>query len=86
MNDVRFLIASHIKPWKDSSNNERLDENNGFLLCPHHDSVFDKGLISFSDDGKILIWKSIDARTRRLLNIDEGIAINLNDKQKEYIQ
>lgn len=53
--DKRFLIASHIKPWKDSSNAERLDGNNGLLLSPHIDKLFDKGWISFSDDGELLI-------------------------------
>lgn len=53
--DRRFLIASHIKPWKDCSNQERLDGNNGLLLSPHIDKLFDSGWISFSDEGKVLI-------------------------------
>lgn len=86
LNDERFLIASHIKPWKDSNNMERLDENNGFLLCPHHDSLFDKGLISFSDEGSILISKSLSESTIMLLNIDESKKLNLNENQKIYIK
>ncbi|KEH92842.1 hypothetical protein Z962_11330, partial [Clostridium botulinum C/D str. BKT12695] len=46
-----MLKASHIKPWSDSNNTERLDFFNGFLLCANHDALFDKGLISFDDDG-----------------------------------
>ena len=48
------LIASHIKPWKDSDENERLDIDNGLLLCPNHDKAFDRGYISFDDNGLII--------------------------------
>ncbi|CAK7069403.1 MAG: hypothetical protein KER_03036 [Kerstersia gyiorum] len=50
-----FLIASHIKPWAASNNYERLDGNNGLMLAPHVDRLFDKGWISFSDDGGVLV-------------------------------
>lgn len=49
-----FLIASHIKPWKSSSNAERLDGNNGLMLSPHIDSLFDKGWISFLETGDLI--------------------------------
>ena len=48
-----LLIASHIKPWSKSNRIEKTAVDNGFLLCPNHDRLFDKGLITFSDDGKI---------------------------------
>lgn len=54
ISDVDFLIASHIKPWQPSDNQERLDGNNGLLLAPHVDKLFDRGWISFSDAGSIL--------------------------------
>ena len=50
-----FLVASHIKPWAVSSNFERLDPNNGLLLAPHVDRLFDHGWISFTDDGEMLV-------------------------------
>jgi len=50
--ELFLLRASHIKPWKDSTNTERLDRYNGLLLNPNLDAAFDKGLISFADDGK----------------------------------
>lgn len=49
------LIASHIKPWRSSSNQERLDPENGFMLTPTIDHLFDKGFISFENDGSILL-------------------------------
>jgi 5-methylcytosine-specific restriction protein A len=53
--DLRFLRASHIKPWADSSESERVDGENGLLLAPHADLLFDHGWISFSSAGRILI-------------------------------
>lgn len=50
-----FLMASHIKPWRVSDNQERLDVYNGLLLTPNYDKLFDKGYISFSTEGKIII-------------------------------
>ena len=41
-----LIIASHIKPWKDSSNQERLDSRNGVAACPIHDKAFDSGLLT----------------------------------------
>lgn len=53
--DTSLLIASHIKPWKASTNAERLDYFNGLLLTPNLDKAFDSGLVTFDDDGKIKI-------------------------------
>lgn len=55
----KFLIASHIKPWADSENDEKLDEDNGFLLCPNHDALFDSGYISFDENGTIMISEEL---------------------------
>jgi HNH endonuclease len=49
------LRASHIKPWKDSSDQEKLDGNNGLLLAPHIDHLFNQGYIGFSDAGDVLV-------------------------------
>ena len=51
-----FLIASHIKPWRDCDHQERLDGANGLLLSPHVDKLFDRHWISFDSDGQ-LIWQ-----------------------------
>lgn len=58
--DKRYLRASHIKPWKDASDFEKLDGNNGLFLAPHVDHLFDKGFISFDDDGRLLISDRIN--------------------------
>jgi hypothetical protein len=53
--DPVHLRASHIKPWNVSSNSERLSENNGLMLAPHVNHLFDQGYISFADAGNLLI-------------------------------
>ena len=54
-----ILIASHILPWKDSNNDQRLDVNNGILLSPTYDALFDQHLISFENNGKIILSDSL---------------------------
>lgn len=54
VSDERFLIASHIKPWRHSTKEEKLDGNNGLMLSPHIDKLFDRGWISFSPEGDLL--------------------------------
>lgn len=56
----QFITASHIKPWSVSDNSERLDPFNGLALSPVYDKAFDVGLISFDDEGKILISKRLE--------------------------
>ena len=46
------LVASHSKPWRDSSNEERLDGENGLLLTPSVDHLFDRRFIGFEDSGE----------------------------------
>lgn len=53
--NLQDLRASHIKPWRYSTNFEKLDGNNGLLLSPHVDHLFDRGFISFLDDGTLLV-------------------------------
>jgi putative restriction endonuclease len=52
---LEHLRASHCKPWRDSSNDERLDGDNGLLLTPNADHLFDRGFIGFEDNGDVLI-------------------------------
>lgn len=85
MSDERFLVASHIKPWIQSNHKERLDVNNGLLLCPNHDSIFDKGYISFGQDGTILISNSLNVDTRFFLKINENMIVKMNESKRRYM-
>ena len=49
------LRASHIKPWRDATNQERLAGDNGLLLTPSIDHLFDRGFVSFQGDGRLLV-------------------------------
>lgn len=73
-----FLTAGHIKPWKDSDNAERLDVFNGFPLSPVYDKAFDNGLISFTNNGQIIISDELKDEARLL-------GISKNDKLSEKL-
>lgn len=84
--DERFLIASHIKPWRVCSNLERLDPENGFLLSPHIDLLFDRGFISFSDDGKLLAADTTIERQIEEWSIEkEKSSFPFSDRKKSYL-
>lgn len=70
-----ILRASHIKPWRESSNKERLDIFNGLLLIPNLDVSFDMGFISFEDNGKIIISDFITKEDRLKLGICSDMKI-----------
>ena len=55
ISDTRLLIASHIHPWRSANNEDRLSSENGLLLSPLYDKLFDIGLISFSKEMRIII-------------------------------
>ena len=59
-NKLDILIASHIVPWSKASDHERLDVNNGLLLSPTYDALFDKHLIIFDNNGKIQLSEKIE--------------------------
>lgn len=86
VSNKQFLIASHIKPWNKSDDTERLDHNNGLLLCPNHDALFDKGYISFNNDGSILNSTKLDDNSKMFLNVQKNVQIKMNDKQQEYMK
>lgn len=69
ISDDRLLIASHIKPWVKSDDDEKIDPKNGFMLTPTYDLLFDRGFISFSNDKKIIISPWLSKMTCSKLNI-----------------
>jgi putative restriction endonuclease len=84
--DKRFLVASHIKPWRLSDDAEKLDGNNGLLLAPHVDRLFDKGWISFSGDGTILYADVDIMRLMAQWGLDPQInAGHFNKRQRQYL-
>lgn len=81
------LRASHIKEWSESSREERIDANNGLLLCANHDALFDRHQISFNpDSGDICISESIDAEQKAALNLSDTFNLTMSDRMKAYMQ
>lgn len=76
VDDSRLLIASHIKPWRDSDNSERLDPKNGLLLTPTYDRLFDNGFISFNDDKSLLVSPWLSNSNTQRLSIESGMLID----------
>jgi hypothetical protein len=84
--DAKFLRASHIKPWSESNNEERLDPHNGLLLCPNYDHLFDNYFISFDDSGHILVSKDIPGEIIKAFAIDTNFqGSDLGPKTKVYL-
>jgi HNH endonuclease len=80
-----ILRASHIKPWADSSNKERLDPANGLLLAAHIDALFDRGLITFTDFGTMLISSSLSARDRAMFRLPARLRSALSTSEKSLM-
>lgn len=72
IDESKLLIASHIKPWRNSDNLERINPKNGILLTPTFDKLFDKGIISFTNDKALLVSNSISQENKQKLNIING--------------
>lgn len=70
INDERLLIASHIKPWAVSNDKEKIDPKNGFILSPLYDKLFDKGLISFTDDKRLIVSNWISPSNVKRMNLE----------------
>lgn len=81
--DPSMLVASHIKPWRASSNVERLDGYNGLLLLPTLDKAFDSGLISFDESGKVLISPLL--LDPQELGVVQGMEVKLKLEHQEYM-
>lgn len=73
--NITALKASHIKPWNSSSDDEKLDPFNGLLLLPNFDTLFDLGLISFEDNGKMLVSGQVTETERQILNVRTDVRL-----------
>ena len=74
---LEHLVASHTKPWRDSTNEERLDGENGLLLTPTIDHLFDKGFISFEDKGGLIVSPVADVGSLTRMGIDPKARTNV---------
>lgn len=77
INNPKMLVASHIKPWAVCNNMERVDVENGLILSPNIDKLFDYGLISFNNNGRMLISSFVGEDNVNRLYISSEIKANL---------
>jgi hypothetical protein len=80
--NIKFLIASHIKPWAKSNDFEKLDGCNGLLLSPNVDRLFDKGFISFKSDGSVMVSSEIDNATLIALGVNTNMNVGMFNKNQ----
>lgn len=81
-----LMIASHIKPFKNCNEIEAYDSNNGLLLSKNVDSLFDKGYISFDDEGKIIFYNRVPSDIRIAWKDYKVVPIFMNESRKKYLR
>jgi len=82
------LVASHTKPWRDSTNEERLDPENGFMLTPTIDHLFDRGFISFEASGALVVSSVAHTQSMERMGIFNHKEINVgtfSSGQRQYL-
>jgi hypothetical protein len=85
--DHRLLRASHIKPWRNASNSERLDSENGLILSPHIDVLFDQRLVSFENNGDLIVARQLSSEVLTRWRIDPNANIGgLSQRQAGYME
>ena len=87
--EPELLIASHIKPWRDSNDDEKIDPKNGFALSPMYDKLFDRGFITFSDERRIRLSNWISRRAFEIIGLKENQFVQdlpLDEKRKYYLE
>lgn len=83
----QHLVASHIKPWAKSTDQEKLDGANGLLLSPHVDHLFDKGYMSFEDNGQVVLSKRLQYRVLEAWHIDPDTNVGkFSREQNLYLE
>jgi len=83
------LRASHCKPWRDASNEERLDGENGLLLTPTMDHLFDRGFISFENNGRTIVSPVADRESLARMGLDPAAPPNVgafSSGQRKYLE
>jgi len=84
--EMAVIRASHIKPWRESSDEERLDPLNGLPLVATLDALFDVGLISFSRDGKLIQSPRLNADDSKTLGLHQSqLRTRPPKRMREYL-
>ena len=87
IDEPRHLKASHIKPWRDASDAERLDGANGLLLSPHIDHLFDEGYITFSASQQLIVVPEVRDKLLDAWGIDGAVQVGeFSREQNSYLE
>lgn len=89
INDERLLIASHIKPWAASNDEEKIDPQNGFMFSPLYDKLFDRGFITFTEDKVMHVSNWISPKNCARMSLKDKTLIHhlpLTEKRIEYLK
>ena len=86
INKAPFLNISHIKPQKDCTEEEKTLEDNVLLLCPNHDRLFDRGFVSFEDNGYIIISDYLSDEDCLNFGINKNLKIDVSEKMKQFMK
>jgi predicted restriction endonuclease len=85
--EPRVLRSSHIKPWTTSNVREKVDHFNGLLLVPNLDTLFNEGLISFQDDGRMLVSDDWQAGDKRRMHITSDLHLRkVHPESRPYME
>jgi hypothetical protein len=80
-----ILRASHIRPWRNSSNEQRLNPANGILLAANLDALFDHFMISFNDDGQMLTSCRLEDSCSELFGLPAPLRSELTDRERGFL-
>jgi HNH endonuclease len=88
VDNLSHLLASHCKPWRDSSNEERLNGENGLLLTPSVDHLFDRGFIGFEDSGDLIISPVAHRPSLQKMGVETNRSVNVGtftEGQRQFL-
>jgi hypothetical protein len=89
VDNLSHLVASHCKPWRDSSNEERLNGENGLLLTPSIDHLFDRGFIGFEDSGNLIISPVAHIPSLQRMGVETDCSVNVGgftEGQRRFLE
>ncbi|MCA1456995.1 HNH endonuclease [Bradyrhizobium sp. BRP22] len=81
-----LLRASHILPWRSADDAQRLDRYNGILLSANLDALFDKHLITFAEDGRLMVSDELSAEELCELGLTKPVTVDFSAAHKAYLR